>query len=107
MERAAIDALGYLREHHAQSVYAKDVAQAAGVSESRLKILFRNALNLSWVKYLQGYRFHRAAALLSEGRLNVTEAALEIGFESLSHFSETFQSFMGESPKSFLRKRRG
>ncbi len=100
-------ALKYLREHHAEQVYAKDLARAAGVNESRLKVLFRLALNLSWVKYLQGYRIHRAAALLSEGRLNVTEAALEIGLESLSHFSETFQSFMGESPKSFVRKRRG
>ena len=97
-------ALEYLREHHAEPVYAKDVAQAAGVSESRLKILFRFALNLSWVKYLQGYRIHRAAALLSEGRLNVTEAALEVGFDSLSHFNETFHSFMGVSPKSFVRK---
>lgn len=97
-------ALEYLREHHAEPVYAKDVAQAAGISESRLKILFRYALNLSWVKYLQGYRIHRAAALLSEGRLNVTEAALEVGFDSLSHFNETFHSFMGVSPKSFVRK---
>ena len=98
-------ALEYLREHHAQSVYAKDVAQAAGISESRLKILFRNALNLSWVKYLQGYRIHRAAALLGEGRFNVTEAALEVGFDSLSHFNETFHSFMGESPKHFVHGR--
>jgi AraC-like DNA-binding protein len=97
-------ALEYLREHHAEPVYAKDVAHAAGISESRLKILFRYALNLSWVKYLQGYRIHRAAALLSEGRLNVTEAALEVGFDSLSHFNETFHSFMGVSPKSFVRK---
>ena len=97
-------ALEYLREHHAEPVYAKEVAQAAGISESRLKILFRYALNLSWVKYLQGYRIHRAAALLSEGRLNVTEAALEVGFDSLSHFNETFHSFMGVSPKSFVHK---
>ena len=54
--------------------------------------------------YLQGYRIHRAAALLSEGRLNVTEAALEVGFDSLSHFNETFHSFMGVSPKSFVHK---
>jgi AraC-like DNA-binding protein len=68
------------------------------------KILFRYALNLPWVKYLQGYRIHRAAALLSEGRLNVTEAALEVGFDSLSHFNETFHLFMGVSPKGFVRK---
>lgn len=72
--------------------------------ESRLKVLFRCALHLSWVKYLQGYRIHRVAALLSEGRLNVTEAALEVGIDSLSHFNETLHSLMGVSPKSFVRK---
>ena len=102
--RPVIKALQFLREHYADPVYANEVARAAGVSESQLKILFRHALNLSWVKYLQGYRIHRAAALLSEGRLNVTEAALEVGFDSLSHFNETFHSFMGMSPKSFVHR---
>jgi AraC-like DNA-binding protein len=94
-------ALEFLRENYADPVYAKEVARAAGVSESRLKILFRDSLNLSWVKYLQGYRIHRAAALLSDGRHNVTETALEVGFDSLSHFNETFRSYMGVAPKKF------
>lgn len=99
-----IKALHYLREHHADPVYAQEVARAAGVSESRLKALFRQTLNLSWVKYLQGYRIHRAAALLGEGRLNVTQVALEVGFDSVSHFNQTFRAFMGMSPKSFARR---
>ena len=85
-------------------MYSKEVARAAGVSESQIKLLFHQALNLSWVKYLQGYRIHRAAALLSEGKLNVTEAALAVGFDSLSHFNDTFRSFMGVTPKNFLHK---
>jgi AraC family transcriptional regulator, L-rhamnose operon transcriptional activator RhaR len=95
--------LAYLRDHYTEPLYARDVARASGLSESRLKILFQNALGLSWVKYLQGYRIHRAAALLSESTYNVTEAALAVGFESLSHFNATFRSFMGVSPKHYLR----
>ena len=96
--------LSYLRDHFTEPVYAKEVARASGVSESRLKALFQEALGLSWVKYLQGYRIHRAAALLSESTHNVTEAALAVGFESLSHFNATFRSFMGVSPKHFARR---
>ncbi len=47
---------------------------------------------------------HRAAALLSESTYNVTEAALTVGFESLSHFNATFRSFMGVSPKHYVRR---
>ena len=95
--------LAYLRDHYTEPVYARELARAAGLSESRLKTLFQEALGLSWVKYLQGYRIHRAAALLSESTHNVTEAALAVGFESLSHFNATFRSFMGVSPKHYAR----
>ena len=67
------------------------------------KSLFQHALGISWVKYLQGYRIHRAAALLNEGRCNVTEAAMTVGFDSLSHFNLTFRSFMGVCPKDYGR----
>jgi AraC-like DNA-binding protein len=98
--------LQYLREHYPEPIYAKNVARAAGVSESRLKILFQNTLGMSWVKYLQGYRIHRAAALLGESGHNVTEAALEVGFESLSHFNATFRSFMGVAPSHYTQRDR-
>ncbi len=94
-------ALQYLRENFAEPVYAQSLARSAGVSESRLKVLFREALGMSWVKYLQGYRIHRAAAALCEADSGVTEAALASGFESLSHFNATFRSFMGVSPTEY------
>lgn len=98
--------LKYLRENFTEPIYAQDMARAVGLSESRLMYLFRQALGISWVKYLQGYRIHRAAALLNEGGPNVTEAALMVGFDSLSHFNVTFRSFMGVSPKDYgCRKR--
>jgi AraC-like DNA-binding protein len=56
---------------------------------------------MSWVKLLQGYRIHRAAALLNESGYNVTEAALAVGFDSFAHFSKIFRTFMGVTPKDF------
>lgn len=93
--------LKYLRENYTEPVYARDMARAVGLSESQVKYLFHRALGISWVKYLQGYRIHRAAALMNEGRYNVTEAAMAVGFDSLSHFNVTFRSFMGVSPKVY------
>jgi AraC-like DNA-binding protein len=96
-------ALRYLRDHYTKQIYAKDVSEASGVSETRLKTIFRNALGMPWVKYLQIYRSHRAALLLCEGRLNVTEIAYNVGFESLSHFNATFRSVMGVSPSEYTK----
>lgn len=96
--------LGYLREHYAEPVYSKNIASVSGLSESRLKVLFREVLGMTWVKYLQLYRIHRAAALMSTEHRNVTEAAFAVGFESLSHFNAVFHNCMGASPKQWLRQ---
>jgi len=93
--------LRYLHENYREPIYAQNLARAAGVSESRLKILFHNVLRISWVKYLQGYRIHRAAALLSESRSSVAEAAFAVGFESISHFNVIFRDFMGVPPSEY------
>ncbi len=97
-------AMKYLREHFNQEVYARDLAAAAGVSESRLKILFHEVVGMPWSRYLQGYRIDRAAALLSEPRYNVLEAALAVGFGSLSNFNATFRSVMGVSPGQYAKR---
>lgn len=102
--RPVVQALRYLRENYADQVYAADVAQAAGISETRLKLVFRRAVGMPWVKYLQIYRTHRAALLLCEGKMNVTEVALHVGFESLSHFNSTFRSIMGQTPSKYAQQ---
>jgi AraC-like DNA-binding protein len=98
--------LKYLRENYTEPIYAQNMARAVGLSESRLKLVFHRALGVSWVKFLQGYRIHRAAALLNEGNHNVTEAAMAVGFDSLSHFNVTFRSFTGASPKNYWRTKK-
>jgi AraC-like DNA-binding protein len=104
--RPIMKTLNFLRDHYSEPVYARDVARAAGLSESRLKAVFQKAIGLSWVKYLQGYRIHRAAALLNDAGHNVTEAALEAGFNSFAHFNKTFRAFMGVSPKQYGKEMR-
>lgn len=100
--RPVMRTLQFLREHYTEPIYADQVARAAGVSESRLKVLFHKVLGVTWVKFLQGYRITRAAALLHSPGHNVTEAAFAVGFESLSHFNTVFRAFLGASPKNYM-----
>lgn len=96
-----LKALKFLRENYTEPIYAQNLARAAGLGESRFKQLFEKAMGISWLKFLQGYRIYRAAALMNDGSHNVTEAAMAVGFDSLSHFNVTFRSFMGKSPKNY------
>ena len=96
-------ALHYLRSHFTETVYARDVTAAAGVCQSRLEEMFREALGISWVHFLQSYRIARAAALLSDPRYRVIEVAMAVGFENLSHFNASFLSFMRVSPTAYQK----
>jgi AraC-like DNA-binding protein len=98
--------LEHLRTKYAEPVYARTLARAVGVSQSRLKASFKSALGLPWCKYLQIYRIHRAVVLLSASHCTVCEAAYAVGFESLSHFNAVFRSLMGRPPGDYLSQSR-
>ena len=98
--------LEYFRTKYAEPVYARNLAQAVGVSQSRLKASFKSALGLPWCKYLQIYRIHRAVVLLSASHCTVSEAAYAVGFESLSHFNTVFRSLMGRPPSDYINQSR-
>jgi AraC-like DNA-binding protein len=102
--RALERALGFLHEHFQEPVYAHELSSHAGVSESRLKQLFRDTLGMPWSRYLQFYRMHRALDQLGIPGRNISETALAVGFESLSHFNSTFRALMGMSPRDYASK---
>lgn len=101
--RALERALTFLHERFTGPVYAHEISQHAGVSESRLKQLFHDTLGMPWSRYLQFYRIHRALDYLGVPGHNVTETALAVGFESLSHFNSTFRALMGTSPRAYAQ----
>jgi len=54
-------------------------------------------------QYLRELRIRRAAKLLKEGKHNVTEAAFEVGYSSLGHFSTVFCEITGCCPSLYPR----
>jgi AraC-like DNA-binding protein len=49
----------------------------------------------------------RAGELLLTGRYNVTEVAIEVGYNSLSHFSRAFCQTMGVCPALYAAMKLG
>jgi AraC-like DNA-binding protein len=63
-----------------------------------LSRLFTQETGVTMQQHLRRIRLERAAELLRAGRCNVTEAALEVGYNSLSHFSSSFHEMFGCCP---------
>jgi AraC family transcriptional regulator len=69
-----------------------------GCSPFYLSRIFSREVGITISQYLRNVRMERAAALLRTGRYNVTEAATEVGYSSLSHFSKAFCETIGCCP---------
>jgi AraC-like DNA-binding protein len=57
-------------------------------------------------RWLRRKRLEYAAVLLRNGSMNVSQIALESGFEDLSHFSRAFKDKFGAAPTEFRARRR-
>ena len=95
------------RVERAKELLARDLAnpptletlgQEVGCSPFYLSRIFSREVGLTIPQYLRNLRMERAAELLRTGRYNVTEAATEVGYSSLSHFSKAFCETIGCCP---------
>jgi AraC family transcriptional regulator len=74
------------------------IGKEIGCSHYYLSRTFSSETGLTIPQYLRKLRMERSAELLRSGRCNVTEAAMEVGYSSLSHFSSAFQETFGCCP---------
>jgi len=83
-----------------------ELGREVGCSPFYLSRIFSEQTGLTISRYLRNLRLERAAELLRTGQCNVTEAAMTVGYSSLSHFSKAFAEMFGSCPCVFpLAKR--
>ncbi|QEH41201.1 AraC family transcriptional regulator [Chitinophaga sp. XS-30] len=71
----------------------------SGMSESKLKRLFKQIFGNRIYNYCQCFRMKEAAYLIKEEKLSVSEVGYRLGFSNLSHFSRLFETHIGLKPK--------
>lgn len=81
-----------------------ELARRVGLSVSQLSRLFSRDLGTSPRKYAERRRLEKAISLLHLHRHSVKEAAAELGFNSLPHFSTWFRRLQGTSPRDYLKR---
>jgi AraC-like DNA-binding protein len=90
--------IALLRRNPAEPPGLEEIGRQVGCSPFHLSRTFSREMGMTIPQYLRKIRMERAAELLRSGKYNVTEAALEVGYSSLSHFSQAFCQTMGCCP---------
>ena len=67
------------------------LARQCGINEFKLKKEFKQTFNTTIFAHLQQVKMEKAWHLIREGSRSVTEAANEVGYTNISHFSAAFK----------------
>ncbi|MEQ7049471.1 AraC family transcriptional regulator [Paenibacillaceae sp. P-4] len=81
-----------------------ELSRMVGLNDFKLKKSFKEMYGATVFGYLREKRLERALFLLQQGKLNVTEAAYEVGYSNASYFSEAFRRKYGVNPGSLVRQ---
>ena len=80
------------------------LAGEVGCSPFHLSRLVSRETGMSIPATLRRLRIERAVTLLRQGKGNITEVAIQVGYSSLGAFNKAFSDQMGCSPSAYLKK---
>lgn len=95
--------LHYLDSNINETLTLISISKRFGMSERSVSRLFRSALDISFLQYLKTLRMVKAIELILKSNKSINEIAYEVGYSSISTFSDTFHEFTQSRP-SDLRK---
>jgi LacI family transcriptional regulator len=98
-------ALSYIQQHACLGINVDDVAEASGLSLSRLHREFKEAVGCTPGAEIRRVRLETAKKLIEGTDLTLSEIALKSGFSSGQYLSDAFQREFGVTPSEFRRAR--
>lgn len=95
-----IDLEAFMQQNFRFNVEMKKFAYLTGRSLATFKRDFEKVFHTTPNRWLQQRRLEEAHYLIKEENKRPSEVYIEVGFESLSHFSYSFKQFYGINPSS-------
>ncbi len=98
------DMLSFVQKNYTGKITLDDIARSGNVSKSTCLVIFKKYLKDTPTNYLISYRLKMALKLLEKSNMSITDIALEVGFNGVSYFAETFKKNYGYSPSEYRQK---
>lgn len=99
--------MDWIRRHVAEPLTLPLMAKQAGLSVPHYCALFKKHTGTSPMRYLLTLRLQRACELLDQSDAPVRSVAEACGFENPFHFSRSFKSHIGMSPRAYRNEVKG
>lgn len=93
----------YINGHFAQIDSIGQIAEAFFVSKYHLCRVFKNAMKVTLIEYLNQVKIKNARQLLEFSERDVGDVAEACGFNSVAYFSNVFKKITGMSPTEYRK----
>lgn len=97
-------ALAYMKEHFSENIALKDVAQHVYMCPAYFSAYFKRYTGHSFIESITGIRMEKAAELLADTDMIVSEIAIETGYNHLGNFYEKFKKYYDMTPTEYRKK---
>lgn len=93
--------LNYIHAHFKRKIHIQELASEVNMSQYHMCRFFKLLTGRTPVEYINLYRINQAAELLVKNDTKLLDIALEVGFENLSYFIETFKRYKKCTPSEY------
>lgn len=94
--------LDHIEINSSQKMTIDELANMVNMSRYHFCRVFKETTSKSPNDYINQIRINKAEHLLKNSTLNVTEVAMETGFNDLNYFSRLFKKYKNQTPSSLL-----
>jgi AraC-like DNA-binding protein len=91
----------FIQANYGKKIYLEDIALSANIGKGECCRLFKTYLCTTPIKYLMEYRIEQSISMLLDGNDTITEIAMDVGFNSINHYIDTFKKITGTTPYKY------
>lgn len=94
-------AVNHLIKNYTERPDIDYLARLSCLSKSRFHVVFKEALGFTPYEFVKHQRLDKAVTMLASDKLSIAEIGQALGWNDQFHFSRTFKSFFGFSPRDY------
>ena len=96
----------WIKDNFRDSFTVEELAEKQNMSVSQFHQKFKTAVGMGPLQCQKRLRLTEARRLMLDENRNVTEASMEVGYESVSQFTRDYRKMFGMKPKGDVMKLR-
>ena len=103
IEKSVLSIKKYIDTHYMENITLESIGRAVNLSPYYLSHIFKKLTDFSPIQYLTRRRLGEAQTLLIHTDKSITQISMEIGYETVSNFNNSFSKYIGLSPSRYRK----